>query len=88
MKKRDVIMTWDKDGSFYVDFKRDRRGNPKEDSVRDFIEKYDTDFLRKHLWLDTCKGERGVDDFDRKELVDLAVEMALDGYYEELAMIA
>lgn len=87
MNKRDIIMTWDKDGSFYVDFKRDRHGNPKVDSVRDFIEKYDTEFLREHLWIDTVKGERGVEDFDREELVDLAVEMAMADYEEELAMI-
>lgn len=85
MKKEDVIMTWDMDGAFYVDYDCGAYGDPTAESVRNFIEKYDTDFLRKHLWFDTCKGERGIADFDRDELIDLAVEMAFYNYYDALA---
>lgn len=85
MDKEDIIMTWDKDGSFPVDFETDPYGGPDVGSVRGFIEKYDTEFLREHLWLDTCEGERGVGDFDRGELVDLAAGIAMADYCGRLA---
>lgn len=79
--------TWDKDGSYDLDC-LDENGEWSQEKAKKDLERYDTKFLRKHLWIDTTtedikQGWKSVEMMDRDELIDLALEFAYNNYLEQ-----